>query len=206
MGVAADRVSAEMYVTRRNRRLYRRGCAVVGCVSRISGHRARPGPGGELVGGSDQGGIADSGEEFGAEPQSHSGHANNHLGEWMATKSDVGVGGLDAFMRAITPAPIPRPARRRPPRRQPQRPTRSWMRSAARNRPVSRSAATHRFGEWLSDVSSVGAAPSSARRPLRSSRRSSAAALAKAELPYDQHCSGGARAPQSALRSPTPIA
>ncbi|AFP39293.1 hypothetical protein MSMEI_5896 [Mycolicibacterium smegmatis MC2 155] len=71
-----------------------------GALSGVSRHWCQAGPGRELVSRSDQCGITDGSEEFGAESKSHAGHTGDHLGEWMAAKSalDVGVGGLDAVI------------------------------------------------------------------------------------------------------------
>ena len=165
-GVARIAVNADMYMTRRSRRCSAWGCAVVRCAFRSSRHRCQAGPGRELVSRSDQCGITDGGEQFGAEPKSHAGHAGDHLGEWMAAKSalDVGVGGLDAVIEGSHSAPDQRPNRRPPLRRagapsgfslRPPQPSRSRRRCAHRHRPRLWSAAKHRFAEWLWDAGSA---------------------------------------------------
>ena len=71
-----------------------------GAFPRVFGYRGESGPGGELVGRSDQCGITDGGQDFGAEPEAHAGHAGDHFGCGMAAKSvlDVGIGGFDAVI------------------------------------------------------------------------------------------------------------
>lgn len=171
MRVAADRSQCRhVHHPAQSSTVALKGLAAVRCVPESRGTGAGSGPGGELVGRSDQRGIANSGQEFGTESETDPGQAGDHLGEWMAAKSvlDVSVGGFDADIEGIhllrcatSPAATSSPRNRTGPSgfwRQPRQPRRSSRRYAPRNRPVSGSAAKQRFVEWLSGVGSAPAA------------------------------------------------
>ena len=97
MRVAADRGQCgHVHHPAQSATVALRGVQSSGSFSRVFGHGCQSGPGSELVGRPDQGGITDSGQEFGTEPETHAGHAGDHLGQWMAAKSvlDVSIGAL----------------------------------------------------------------------------------------------------------------